>query len=275
MGAQDTKSTGDKSYIIVGAGVFGASTALHLIQAEPRAKVILLDRNAYTAPTRVAASWDWNKVVRADYADIDYMRLALEAKEHWANDALWKPFYHESGAYWVSTTDFSQRVQENFRKLGVDSGLLGLPVDEARKAYGGIFEDGDYTGVKEVFINKFSGWAEAKEALRSTIEEAVRLGVEYIEADVSKLEFDEGGATTGVITSTGKVLRADCIILSTGAYTAKLLADSAPSRPELHAGDRFVAVGVTEGFTSVSGENAAQLYDGPVGIAVLPVERGL
>ena len=274
MGPQDASSTADKSYIIVGAGVFGASTALHLIRAEPRAKVTLLDRNAYTAPTRVAASWDWNKVVRADYADIEYMRLALEAKERWANDALWKPFYHESGAFWVSTTDFSQRVQENFRKLGADSGLLGLPVDEARKAYGGIFEDGDYTGVKEVFINKLSGWAEAKEALRRTIEEAVRLGVEYVEADVSKLEFDEEGTTTGVVTSSGEVHRSDCFILSTGAYTAKLLADSAPGRPELHAGDRFVAVGVTEGFTSVSGENATQLYDGPVGVAALPPERG-
>lgn len=275
MGIQYASSTGDKSYIIVGAGVFGASTALHLIRAKPRAKVMLLDRDAYTAPTRVAASWDWNKVVRADYADIDYMRLALEAKERWANDAIWKPFYHESGAYWVSTTDFSQRVQQNFKKLGVDSGLLGLPVDEARKAYGAIFEDGDYTGVKEVFINKLSGWAEAKEALRCTIEEAVRLGAEYVEADVSKLEFDEQGTTTGIVTSTGEVLRSDCVILSTGAYTAKLLADSAPSRPELHAGDRFVAVGVTEGFTPVSGENAAQLYGGPVGIAALPPERGI
>ncbi|KAL1877515.1 hypothetical protein Daus18300_002503 [Diaporthe australafricana] len=253
MGTEHASSTGDKSYTIVGAGVFGASTALHLIRAEPRAK---------------------NKVVRADYADIDYMRLALEAKERWANDALWKPFYHESGAYWVSTTDFSQRVQENFKKFGVDSGLLGLPVDEARKTYGGIFEDGDYTGVKEVFINKLSGWAEAKEALRCTIEEAVRSGVEYVEADVSKLEFDEEGATSGIVTSAGEVLRSDCVILSTGAYTVKLLADSAPDRPELHAGDRFVAVGVTEGFTPVSGENAAQLYGGPVGIAALPPERG-
>lgn len=275
MSAQDESSSVAKSYIIVGAGVFGASTALHLIRAEPRARVVLLDRNAYTAPIRVAASWDWNKVIRADYADIDYMRLALEAKELWANDPLWKPFYHESGAYWVSTTDFSRRVQENFRKLGVESGLLGLPVDEARKAYGGIFEDGDYTGVKEVFINKLSGWAEAKEALRRTIEEAVSLGVEYIEANISTLEFDESGATTGVVASTGEVLRADRVILSTGAYTAKLLADSAPTRPELHAGDRFIAVGVTEGFTSVSGDNAAQFYDGPVGIASLPPERGI
>lgn len=274
MGNQDANSSRAKSYIIVGAGVFGASTALHLIRAEPRANVILIDRNAYTAATRVAASWDWNKVVRADYADIDYMRLGLEAKEHWANDPLWKPFYHESGAYWVTTTDFPQRMQEKFRKLGVDSGLLTLPVEDARKAYGGIFEDGDYTGVKEVHINKLSGWAEAKEALRATIEEAVRLGVEYLEADISKLGFDEDGKTTGVFTSSGEVLTADCYILSTGAYTAKLLADSAPGRPELQAGDRFVAIGVTSGVASISGDNAAQPYDGPVGSASLPLERG-
>ncbi|KAI3392165.1 hypothetical protein diail_6113 [Diaporthe ilicicola] len=275
MDIQDASHpTEDESYIIVGAGVFGASTALHLIRAKPRARVILLDRNAYTAPTRVAASWDWNKVVRADYADIAYMRLALEAKERWANDALWKPFYHESGAYWVSTTDFSQRVQENFQKLGVDSGLFSLPVDEARKAYGGIFEHGDYTDVKEVFINKLSGWAEAKEALRCTIEEAVRLGVRYVEAEISKLEFDDKGTTTGVVTADGEVHKADRVILSTGAYTAKLLADSAPNRHELHAGDRFFAVGVTEGFAAVSGENSAQLYDGPVGVSALPAERG-
>lgn len=271
---QDASSAGDKSYIIVGAGVFGASTALHLIRAEPHAKVILIDRNAYTAETRVAASWDWNKVVRADYADIDYMRLGLEAKERWANDPLWKPFYHESGAYWVTTTDFPQRMQENFSKLGADSELLSLPVEEARKAYGGIFEDGDYTGVKEVHINRLSGWAEAKEALRATIEEAVKLGVEYIEADVSNLRFDDDGNTTGVSASTGEVFTADCYILSTGAYTAKLLADSAPERHELHAGDRFVAVGVTSGVTTVSGDNAARFYDGPVGSAALPLERG-
>lgn len=274
MGNLDAGSSMAKSYIIVGAGVFGASTALHLIRAEPRAKVMLIDRNAYTAATRVAASWDWNKVVRADYADIDYVRLGIEAKECWANDPLWKPFYHESGAYWVTTTDFPQRMRENFRKLGMDSGILSMPVDEARKSYGGIFEDGDYTGVKEVHINKQSGWAEAKEALMATIEEAVRLGVEYIEADVSKLEFDEEGKTAGVFTSGGEVLRADCYILSTGAYTAKLLADSAPGRLELQAGDRFFAVGVTSGVASISGDKAARLYDGPVGSAALPLERG-
>ena len=66
-----------QSYLIVGAGVFGVSTAYHLIQKYPHASVTLVDRDAYDADSRVAASWDWNKVVRADYDDLVYCRLLL------------------------------------------------------------------------------------------------------------------------------------------------------------------------------------------------------
>ncbi|KAI8200212.1 L-pipecolate oxidase [Colletotrichum sp. SAR 10_76] len=173
-------------YLILGAGVFGASTALHLIRASPRARITLVDRNAAAAPIRVAASWDWNKVVRADYADIEYMRLALEAKELWAADPLWAPFYHESGASWVSPSDFSQVVRENYKILGVESGLEALSVEQARKEFGGVFEGGDFTG-------------------------------------------------------------------------------------EVLAGERFVAAAVTEGFAPVEDE---KLYGGPVGISMVPPDRG-
>ncbi|KAK1981877.1 FAD dependent oxidoreductase [Colletotrichum cereale] len=267
----ETKSD---SYLIVGAGVFGASTALHLIRARPDARVTLVDRNAFDAPVRVAASWDWNKVVRADYVDIEYMRLTLEAKRLWAEDPLWKPFYHESGVYWVSTSNFAEQMQANYRKLGVDSGIYSLPVAEAKTQYGGIFGDADFTGVEEVFVNRNSGWGEAKEALQATIEEAVRLGVRYVVAEIAALEFDAAGAATGVRTTDGESIGAAHVILSTGAYTAKLLADSAPDRTELHAGDRFVAAAVTEGYTPVTGGNAKDLYDGPVGISTVPPSRG-
>ena len=91
------------SYVIVGAGVFGTSTAYHLIQRHPDANITLIDRDAVDAETRVAASWDWNKVVRADYADPEYCRLALEAKKIWSgDDPLWNRHYHQSGIYWIS-----------------------------------------------------------------------------------------------------------------------------------------------------------------------------
>jgi glycine/D-amino acid oxidase-like deaminating enzyme len=76
------------SYLIVGSGVFGASTALSLIRKYPDARITLIDRDAYDAPARVAASWDWNKVVRADYRDIVYTRLALEAQHLWRTDQV-------------------------------------------------------------------------------------------------------------------------------------------------------------------------------------------
>lgn len=62
------------SYIVVGAGVFGTSTALHLKLQYPDADVTLVDRHDPDALTRPAASWDWNKVVRADYRDLTYCK---------------------------------------------------------------------------------------------------------------------------------------------------------------------------------------------------------
>jgi len=61
-----------QSYLIVGAGVFGASTALYLRQSDPSAIVTLLDQTSFPNPS--AASHDLNKIIRADYDDIFYMK---------------------------------------------------------------------------------------------------------------------------------------------------------------------------------------------------------
>lgn len=67
------------SYIIVGAGVFGASTALSLSRQDPAPTVILIDRTPF--PCLIAASHDINKMVRSDYSDIFYCKLGLQALE--------------------------------------------------------------------------------------------------------------------------------------------------------------------------------------------------
>lgn len=263
------------NYIIVGSGVFGASTALYLIRKYPRARICLIDRNAFSASTRVAASWDWNKVVRADYNDIVYTKMALEARHLWRDDPPWNPFYHESGIYWISATGFAKQVLGNFDKLGVKAELSSHPVEEARSLYASIFDDADYTGIREVLVNKTSGWADAKDALRKVIETAIELGVEYIEAEVTSLDFeDSSGNCTGVVTQTGETLLAERTILCTGAFTAKLLVDSAPERTALHAGDRIVAAAVTEAIAPLSKEQMKTFGSMPVAIQEVPPERG-
>jgi glycine/D-amino acid oxidase-like deaminating enzyme len=219
------------SYIIVSSGVFGASTSLSLIRKHPTASITLIDRDPFYAPFRVAASWDWNKVVRADYRDILYIKLGLEAQLLWRTDPVWQPFYHQSGVMWISPTAFAEQVLKNFAEMGVEADIRAYSVEEARALYGGLFEDADYTGVKQVLVNRTSGWAEAKEALQNTIETAVGLGVKYVTAEVTALEFEDSPGRKlcyGVKTADGGSIAADRVILCTGAFTPKLLVDSAP-----------------------------------------------
>lgn len=62
---QKMMSDGD-SYIIVGAGVFGASTALELARSGHH--VVVLERSSDGYHAVDAASNDLNKIVRPDYS---------------------------------------------------------------------------------------------------------------------------------------------------------------------------------------------------------------
>lgn len=265
-----------KSYLIVGAGVFGVSTAYHLIQQYPDASVTLVDRDAYDADDRVAASWDWNKVVRADYDDFLYCQLALEAQDIFKTDPLWKPHFHQTGVYWNCRSDYAQNVIDHHRKLGRNDDIIALPVFEARKLYNGLFEDADYTGVKEVLINRASGWAAAGDCLRAVTAKAIELGVKYVTAETAAVVVDGSGACTGIQTATGEILRAAHVILCTGAYTPKLLELSAAKsgRAGLRSGDRILAAGIATGMAQLDEKTYEKYAQMPVGFQGYTAEHG-
>lgn len=255
------------SYVIVGGGVFGVSTAYHLIKKYPEASITIVDRDPYDADSRVAASWDWNKVIRADYDDIVYCQLALEAYDIYKSDPLWQPYFHETGIYWICRSDHAQKVIANYQTLKRDVDIQALSISEARKLYDGLFEDADYDGVKEVLVNRTSGWAAASDCLRAVTEECLRLGVEYKVAEVESLCLNDKGICTGVRTSRS-ILTATHTILATGAYTPKLLglAAEASGRDELRTGDRIVAGGIATGMTTLDEESYSRFKRMPVGI---------
>ena len=260
--------TGNPSYLIVGAGVFGVSTAYHLIKKHPEASVTLIDRDKFDAESRVAASWDWNKVVRADYEDRIYCQLALEAQDVFRSDPLWKPFFHETGIYWICRSDYAQEVMANYEHLGRKADLAVVSVEEARKLYGGLFDEADYNGVKEVLINRNSGWGAAGDCLQAITRKAVELGVKYVTAEVATLHFQHDARCDGVTTVTGKMLYASHVILCTGAFTSKLLELSAESSglADLRAGPRILAGGITTGLTQLDDHSYDTFSAMPVGI---------
>jgi glycine/D-amino acid oxidase-like deaminating enzyme len=265
-----------RSYLIVGAGVFGVSAAYYLIKKYPKASVTIVDRDAYDAESRVAASWDWNKVVRADYDDIVYCKMGLESLDIFNNDPLWKPYFHQTGIYWMCRDDYANKVLENYKMLGRTADLRAVPVDEARKLYGGLFNDADYSGVKAVLVNKTSGWGAAGDCLRAVTREAINLGVKYVTADVSSLLFDTQGRCTGIKASDGKTIEAAHIILSTGAFTPKLLEQSAQAsgKLDLRAGDRITAGGITTGMVKLDENSRGKFASMPVGVQGYTAQTG-
>jgi len=260
------------SYLIIGAGVFGASTAHQLAKKYPGTSISLVDRAPYPCP--LGASWDWNKVIRADYGDLFYMEKALEAIQMWRDDPLYKPFYHQSGLINIDNTGLGQQMIDNYKKLNIKADPELVSVQDFQKRYDGFFDDTDFEGVNEVFVNEKSGWAEAAKALKALIDATLELGVNYVEREVSTLTFDDAGDCTGVKFFDGQVLTADKIILSTGALTAKVIADSAPDRPELQVGERIVAGAVVTGIVSLSAQEGKKYTEIPVTVHGISSTQG-
>ncbi|KAL2041194.1 hypothetical protein N7G274_006139 [Stereocaulon virgatum] len=229
------------SYLIIGAGVFGASTALHLKRSDSTATISLVDGGPL--PNTSAASHDINKIIRADYEDVFWMRIALEAIHQWKNNPIYKPYYHKTGMVYAEDMGIARKVIENFKTLCGASPSNIMSVEEAKSSFNGVFSDGNWTGVKESYWSPETGWAEADHALKSVIQAALDHGVSYRESAVQKLIIDKHGICSGIITESGTKMMADHIILCTGARTAQLLASSAPHNKDIQTGGRLVAAG--------------------------------
>ncbi|KAI1474869.1 sarcosine oxidase [Daldinia eschscholtzii] len=231
--------------IIVGAGCFGASTAKFLKETEPDAEVVLLDQAPFPDPA--AAAHDLNKIIRAEYDDPIYMKLALEAKEAWSRaDPVVTPFFHKTGALWSITTARTQKLVDNYEAiLGPGKAPLEiLSLDETRSRFPLLGSCRFEGGAEQCILSPEAGWADAAKALQAVIKSAVDSGVRYEVGTAAKLEFGPDGACTGVSTTDGRTFSAERIVLSSGAYTPWLLANSAPENRDLHAGNRVKAAAV-------------------------------
>ncbi|KAJ4371522.1 hypothetical protein N0V83_004741 [Neocucurbitaria cava] len=157
------------SYLIIGAGVISVSTAYHLIKKYPHIFVQFVDLVPY--PSQLAASWDWNKVIRADYGNLFCMEKALEALQLWRSDPLLRSYYHESRFFNINNTGLGRRIIENYKKRNAKVDAEMVSPDE--------FKD--------------IGWAEATKALTAFVDAVVTAGVEYTAAGIGVLTFDEEG----------------------------------------------------------------------------------
>jgi len=221
--------------LIIGAGIFGTSTAYHLtLQSHHDAnRITVLDRAPCPSPQ--AASSDINKIVRADYSKAFYMQLAYEAMDAWSEWPLLKPFYHRTG--WVMLdeqgSDLAARIRKNFKAAGRPDPSRDITLQDVRTSWDGVLKDIDTTDYGTAYTNSSAGWADASLAVEAMMKSAIEKGIKYQVGEVSELLSGVGGLD-GARTTDGRVYKAKKVLLATGAWTTWLMS---PLEDELNVKD--------------------------------------
>jgi sarcosine oxidase / L-pipecolate oxidase len=262
MAQRETEPT----VLIVGAGIFGTSTAYHLAKVyKDASKITVIDRTA--SPPEPAASTDINKIIRADYSSPFYCDLAYEALHAWATWPELKPFYHQTG--WINLveegSDLAERIRKVFKARGHDP-TKDVALEDLDKHWKGIMKGTRTEGFRDAYWNPEAGWCDAAAATASMMKAAQKYGVQYETGDVAELCL-EGSIVKTVRLKGGKEYAADKLVFATGAWTSSILS---PIEDELEIpeDDRIErqaqAAGVAVAHYKMSPEEMDQLSEMPV-----------
>jgi len=264
--------------LIVGAGVFGLSTALSLL-GDPTyqsSKITIVDGSP-SLPNPSGSSVDANRIVRADYAYKHYARLALEAQVLWRDQTTegWggEGRYHEPGFVLTSDGNKDGYLRESLatiRSLAVEAvesnkkwvdankikPLAGR--DEIRNATGYEHVSGDHG-----YANFNSGWADAEACVAYALKRlqtcervTIRSG-----AQVERLLFSMD-TCNGVVLAGDEQIHAHLVVLAAGAWS--------PSLVDLQG--RCLATGQTLAFVDISPEEEAAMAHRPT---IMNMSRGM
>ncbi|KAJ5211778.1 uncharacterized protein N7498_003424 [Penicillium cinerascens] len=216
--------------LIVGGGVFGLSTAQSLSKRHPDSQITLVEASP-TIPNPHGSSVDTSRIVRADYANAAYARLADTAIQRWRTTEWGREGrYTQNGLLLVypensaSAKEYARKSYANVRRIEGDNVIL-LPTKEdvlrVVPLYGETFD------VAGGYVNWGSGWSDAAATVHFAKEQLDREGkVTFRTGDVERVLYDTSGAkprATGVALADGTTITADLVVLATGAWSSKLV----------------------------------------------------
>ncbi|WVQ81935.1 hypothetical protein IAT38_004062 [Cryptococcus sp. DSM 104549] len=222
-------TTTKSSVLIVGAGEFGASTAVSLLRSGNYGPVTVIDK-ASQLPVMDAASCDINKAVRFDYVDRVYAKLAREAIREW-NKEDWKGIYHQCGTVVrgkAGTTEPPPAYHTVHSIEPTTTRLISSPEEfKATVAPNPSIPVANLPHDIQGYHNPIGGWANASKTVEKLYVDLKALGGELVPGvELSELVFTEDGKDVrGVKSTDGRTFEADKVIVALGSWT--------PSHPAL------------------------------------------
>lgn len=271
------------SILIIGSGVFGLSTAWALTKRRQFSSIsitVVDDTSSGQFPPDDCASVDSSRIIRPDYADVDYTTLAAEAQEEWRkqgdDDLGGQGRYTESGFVLTAYHPTEPKVgaksgmyytKESWKNC-VEMAQRGgghladkIKVLESTEALNSFLGTETYPG-DWGYLNTSSGWANAGRGMEWLYERVKATGrVGFVNAAVDKLTT-EGDRVTGARLADGECLTADIVLVAAGAWTGGLI--------DLRG--RVEATGHVLGYIDISKEELGVLSKQPV---VLNLSSGL
>jgi sarcosine oxidase len=199
---------------VVGAGVFGAWTAWHLLK---RGKKVLL-ADAYGPAHSRASSGGESRIIRMGYG-------ADELYTHWSQESLtqWKklfsrtkqPLFVKTGVLWLAGKG-DPRIQETKKALQ----RCGVAFKEmGRKGLEMSYPQVGFDGIEEGLLESESGVLMARRAVAAVVEDVRRLGGEL---RLGKVESPEKkGRVAFLTTSGGERIAARQFVFAGGAWLGK------------------------------------------------------
>lgn len=243
--------------IVVGAGVFGAWTAMRLLEAGR--SVMLVD--AWGPAHARASSGGESRMTRAGYgADEVYTRMAWESLPawRWLSERSGLPIFHQTGVLF-----FAPRIDDYFEGSIAVHRRLNLPIEvldgpTLRSRFPMINFDGIEAGLYEPGF----GALMARRAVQTLVAEFVRRGGRYQQAQV--LPPQAAGEGLGAIRlADGQQLHANSYVFACGPWLGRVFPDLLgrrifPTRQEVFffpspPGDRRFAPGALPGWADFNG----------------------
>ena len=236
-------TTESKSHVVViGAGVFGAWTAVHLLRSGHR--VTLID--AWGPAHSRASSGGESRLTRGAYGkDAIYTRMALDSLKEWKalSAVSGLPILHQCGVLFFFPTE-----EPYVRDSLAAHKALGIPTQaltgaEMSKRFPMI----DFTGVEIGLYEPRFGALMARRAVQTLVEVFVQRGGTYANG-FSRPPPGAAGTLSEVVLADGSKIGADQFVFALGPWLPKLFPDVIgprilPTRQEVFyfappAGDR-------------------------------------
>lgn len=221
-------SSSEYDFLVVGAGIFGLSTAWELQQRDFRVAVL----NPGTIPHELAASSDISKAVRMEYGnDGEYLEMAAACMDLWHrwNDILGEQIYHEVGFLLLTphALDSShQSFEANCLKALLAHGIIPDRITGNNLA--GRFPAFNPQYFVDGLYNPRGGYVESGRVVSRLCAYLKEKGVAiYTGQSVTKVLVQQKRAT-GVLTAEGKRFRSRQVVICAGNFTPYLLPELKP-----------------------------------------------